>query len=140
MTTIETRPDTAVRALVEEHAAAMRAADADRLGACFLPGAEVYDLAPPLRRTVDVEGIRAWFAGHGGGPLGYELRDLAVTAGPGVAYAHCLTRMYTDGFELWFRVSYGLRQVDGRWLIAHLHESTPFHMDGSMAAATDLTP
>lgn len=140
MTTIETDPATAVRALVEEYAAAMRAADAERLAACHRPGAEVFDLAPPLRKTFDAEGMRAWFAGHGGGPLGYEVRDLAVTAGPEVAYAHCLTRMHAPAFELWFRVSYGLVRQDGRWLIAHVHESTPFHMDGTFAAATDLTP
>ena len=136
----ETLPETAVRELLEEYAEAMRAADADRLARCHLPGAEVYDLAPPLRKAFDAEALRAWFAGHGGGPLGFEIRDLAVTAGADVAYAHCLTRMYAPGFELWFRASYGLRRVGGRWLIAHVHESTPFHMDGSMAAATDLTP
>ena len=133
-------PEAGVRTLVEEYADAMRAADAGRLAACHQPGAEVFDLAPPLRKTFDVEGMRAWFAGHGGGPLGYEIRDLAVTAGAEVAYAHCLTRMYAPGFELWFRTSYGLRRADGRWLIAHVHESTPFHMDGSLRAATDLTP
>jgi ketosteroid isomerase-like protein len=132
--------ETAVRDLVEEYAAAMRAADADRLASCHLPGAEVFDLAPPLRRSFDAEGMRAWFAGHGGGPLGYELRDLTVAAGPDTGWAHCLTRMHAPGFELWFRVSYGVRRVAGRWLIAHVHESTPFHMDGSYAAATGLTP
>jgi len=132
--------ETAVRDLVEEHAAAMRAADADRLAGCHLRGAEVFDLAPPLRKAFDAEGMRAWFAGHGGGPLGYEIRDLTVAAGSDAGYAHCLTRMYAPGFELWFRASYGVRRVDGRWLIAHVHESTPFHMDGSFAAATDLTP
>jgi ketosteroid isomerase-like protein len=132
--------ETAVRDLIERYAAAMRAADADRLADCHLPGAEVYDLAPPLRRSFDAEGMRAWFAGHGGGPLGYDLHDLRVVAGPDAGYAHCLTRMHAPGFELWMRVSHGVRRVDDRWLIAHVHESTPFHMDGSNLAALDLTP
>jgi ketosteroid isomerase-like protein len=43
-------------------------------------------------------------------------------------------------FELWFRSTLVLREVDGRWQIVHSHESTPFHMDGSLRAAVDLTP
>ena len=45
-----------------------------------------------------------------------------------------------QGFDLWFRVTLGLRRVDGRWLVTHEHESVPFEMDGSFRASTDLTP
>jgi ketosteroid isomerase-like protein len=129
-----------VRALLEEHAAAIRAADADRLADCYLPGAEVFDLAPPLRKTFDAEGMRAWFAGHGNGPMVYDLAGLDVTAGQDTAYGHALVRLGGPGFTMWMRVTYGLRRVDGRWLLAHVHESTPFHMDGSNRAAVDLVP
>jgi ketosteroid isomerase-like protein len=43
-------------------------------------------------------------------------------------------------FELWFRTTLVLRETDGHWQIVHVHESTPFHMDGSLRAAVDLTP
>jgi ketosteroid isomerase-like protein len=33
-----------------------------------------------------------------------------------------------------------LRRIDGRWLIAHEHSSTPFYMDGTFRAALDLQP
>jgi ketosteroid isomerase-like protein len=33
-----------------------------------------------------------------------------------------------------------LRRSDGRWRIVHDHSSTPFYMDGSYRAATDLVP
>lgn len=46
----------------------------------------------------------------------------------------------TDSFTLWYRVTIGLRRVDGRWLVVHEHESVPFLMDGSFAAAVDLKP
>ena len=62
-----TTAETAVRDLLEEHAAAMREKDADRLAACHRPGAVVYDLAPPLAGTFDRERTRAWFAGKAGG-------------------------------------------------------------------------
>jgi ketosteroid isomerase-like protein len=43
-------------------------------------------------------------------------------------------------FELWFRSTVCFRQQDGDWRITHVHDSTPFYMDGSMSAALDLKP
>jgi ketosteroid isomerase-like protein len=43
-------------------------------------------------------------------------------------------------FGMWFRVTAGLRKIDGTWLITHLHASTPFYMDQTMGAAIDLQP
>jgi len=136
-----TTTETAVRNVIEELAAAMREMDADRVADCHRPGAVVYDLAPPLAKTFDREGTRAWFAEKGGGSMDYEIRDVEVEVGGDLAVAYGLTRM-GDGatFELWFRSTLVLREVDGRWQIVHAHESTPFHMDGSLRAAVDLTP
>ena len=136
-----TTAGTAVRDLIEEHAAAIRDMDADRVAACHRPGAVVYDLAPPLAKTFDREQVRVWFAGKGGGSMDYEIRDVEVELAGDLAVAYGLTRM-GDGatFELWFRTTLVLREIDGRWLIVHAHESTPFHMDGSLRAAVDLTP
>ena len=136
-----TTAEAAVRDLLEEHAAAMREKDADRLAACHRPGAVVYDLAPPLAGTFDRERTRAWFAGKAGGSMDYEIRDVEVELAGDLAAAYGLTRM-GDGatFELWFRTTLVLRETGGRWQIVHAHESTPFHMDGSLRAAVDLTP
>jgi ketosteroid isomerase-like protein len=62
-----------------------------------------------------------------------------------VAFCHGLTHMTgtkTDGaqVDLWFRSTVGLRRTAAGWQITHEHESTPFYMDGSDRAATDLTP
>lgn len=136
-----TTAEAAVRHLLEEHAAAMREKDADRLAACHRPGAVVYDLAPPLAGTFDRERTRAWFAGKAGGSMDYEFRDVEVELAGDLAVAYGLTRM-GDGatFELWFRTTLVLRETGGSWQIVHAHESTPFHMDGSLRAAVDLTP
>jgi len=43
---------------------------------------------PPLALTPaarDAEALRAWFASHPGGPVGYEVRDLTLSAGGDVA-------------------------------------------------------
>ncbi len=51
-----------------------------------------------------------------------------------------LPRTKTDGarVDLWFRSTVGLRRTASGWQITHEHESTPFYMDGSGRAATDL--
>ena len=135
-----------IRALVDARVAAMERGDAEAVVAQYAPGAVVFSLAPPLVQPADgardVEGLRAWFA-EKGGRVGSGVRDVAVTVGGDVAFVSALERMADPAgevFELWFRTTLGLRRVDGRWLIAHEHTSTPFLMDGSYRAATDLTP
>src|ERR1700733_13880933 len=44
------------------------------------------------------------------------------------------------GIESWFRPTVGLRGTAAGWQITHEHDSTPFYMDGSGLAATDLKP
>jgi PhnB protein len=65
--------------------------------------------------------------------------------GDDVAFCHGLTHMTgtkTDGeqVDLWFRSTVGLRRAAEGWQITHEHDSTPFYMDGSGLAATDLRP
>lgn len=137
--------ETAIRTLVNERIAAMEDGDAAAIVAQYLPGAVVFSLAPPLVQPADgardQATLQAWLD-EKGGRIGSGVRDLAVTVGGDVAFTTALERMSdpAGSFTLWFRVTLGLRRVDGRWLIAHEHASTPFHMDGSYRAATDLQP
>jgi len=136
-----------IRNLVTDRAAAMRAGDVATLIGQYAPEITKYDLAPPLANPapLDGEALKAWF-GTFDGPVDYEVRDLVVTAGDDVAFCHALHRLSMrptgapDTYDLWFRVTYGLRKVDGDWKITHEHQSTPFHMDGSFKAAVDLEP
>lgn len=138
-----------IQTVVKDVEAAMEAKDVDRLLARYTADAVTFDLAPPLRRAgqaaLDAEGLAAWLAGFDG-PVHYAVVDLEVTAGEDVAFCHALNRMAStpngspEGFVMWFRMTAGLRKEDGRWRIAHEHTSTPFHMDGSFRAATDLEP
>jgi hypothetical protein len=46
-----------------------------------------------------------------------------------------------DGMvDLWFRSTWCLGRIEGGWRITHEHNSTPFSMDASLRAATDLVP
>jgi len=75
-----------------------------------------------------------------------EVTRLEITAGGDVAFATSIDRLsatpkgMSEGFTLWFRVTLGLRKVDGRWLVTHEHESVPFEMDGSLRASVGLEP
>jgi uncharacterized protein (TIGR02246 family) len=150
MTSTVTRNDEVqIRELLAAQESAMRAGDADGLVSRYTPDIVKFTLAPPLRfagsAARDADSLRAWFATFDG-PIDYEIRDLIVTAGEDVAFGHSLNRLSATPrggehrFTLWFRSTVGLRKVDGRWLIAHQHDSTPFHMDGSLRAAVELTP
>jgi ketosteroid isomerase-like protein len=139
-----------VRAVLTEHSAAHAARDVTRLLALYAPEAVSFTLAPPLQQGPDTpygtpEGIEAWFATFDS-PVEIFYRDPIVVTEGDVAFVHCLTRMTAtptgspEPFSLWLRSTFGLRRIEGRWLITHRHESTPFHMDGSFRAATELQP
>ncbi|WNV88489.1 nuclear transport factor 2 family protein [Umezawaea sp. Da 62-37] len=138
-----------IRALVTGVEAAMEAKDAELLLSRYTADAVTFDLAPPLRHVGpevhDVEGREKWFSTFDG-PVYYKVTDLEITAGEDVAFCHGLNRMAStpdgapEGFTLWFRMTTGLRKENGSWRISHEHTSTPFYMDGSFRAATDLTP
>lgn len=148
MTDTTTADDTAIRDLLADRS--MVPADAEWLFAAYNDDAVRYTLAPPLQQGPgteygDVAGVRRWLETFDG-PVRVEHRDLAVSVAGDVAFAHSLSSMTAtpaaapESFTFWFRSTYGLRRVEGTWRIAHEHQSTPFHMDGSFAAAVDLTP
>jgi len=135
-----------IRAVVKDVEGAMETRDATRLVARYTADVVQFDLAPPLRHVgPDAEGVAKWFTGFDG-PVGYEVTDLEITAGEDVAFCHGLNRMSAtpagspEGFTMWFRMTAGLRKQDGEWHITHEHTSTPFYMDGTFLAATDLKP
>jgi PhnB protein len=134
-----------IRASIDDWANAIRAKDVNGVMAHYAADSVTFDLAPPLVSTrADAKGLKVWFATWRG-PIGYEIRDLHVTAGDDAAFCHSLARLSgttVDGEknDVWFRLTLGLRKVGGEWKIAHQHESVPFYMDGSYRAAVDLKP
>jgi uncharacterized protein (TIGR02246 family) len=136
-----------VRRLVEACAGALRAKDVDGLMSHYAPDVRSFDLAPPLQyRGADVyrKSLEEWFATFRG-PIGYEIRDLSVTAAEDVAFCHSLNRISgarTDGedTDVWVRASVCCRKDGGRWLITHDHLSVPFEMEPPFKASLDLEP
>jgi len=134
-----------IRAVINAWTQGIAAKNTARVVAQLAPEVVQFDLAPPLRvNDPDPEGLESWFATWRDA-IGYEFTDLSVTAGADVAFCHGLVRLTggrTDGSEsdMWFRSTLCLRKIDGVWKIAHLHQSVPLHMDGSLRAAVDLKP
>jgi ketosteroid isomerase-like protein len=137
--------ETRIRAVIDDWSNALRAKDAEGVVACQGPGFVEFSLAPPLVSTAaDARGLEAWFDTWQG-RIGCEIRDLSITAGDDTAFCHGLTRISgtkNDGSkpDIWFRLTLGFRKIGGEWKIAHVHESVPFHMDGSYRAAVELQP
>jgi ketosteroid isomerase-like protein len=129
--------------------AAMKDGDAQRLIDRYTADVVMFDLAPPLGRrgdaARDVAGQLAWF-GTFDGPVDLQVTELEIEVGGDLAWAHSLNRLSATpkgmdfAFEMWFRATYALRKTADGWRIAHEHTSTPFYMDGSLRAATDLKP
>jgi ketosteroid isomerase-like protein len=147
-TTTEHGADTeAILAVLDERHAAILAGDAARALATSTPDAVVASLAPPLLQPsgshdAAVAALGDWIASFAAPPR-LAHREPTVHVDGDVAFVHTLSSLSgTKGgeFTLWFRSTFGLRRIAGRWLIVHQHESVPFHMDGSFLAATGLEP
>ena len=140
--------DAQIRTVIDDRATALRAKDVDRFMSHYTPDIMKFDLPPPLRFSgsdaLDGKGLEKWFSSFQG-PIGYEMRDLSITAGDDVAFCHGLIRISgarTDGARtnVWARETLCLRRIDGVWKVSHEHTSVPFHMDGSFKAAVELEP
>jgi PhnB protein len=131
--------------VVEAWAEGIRKKDVDAVAKCVVEEPVEFALAPPLQADKPLrEDLAEWFATFDGS-IGYEIRDLVISATGDIAWCHAFSRllgMKTDGerVDLWFRLTLGLKRCADEWKIAHAHESVPFLMDGSGKAALDLKP
>jgi uncharacterized protein (TIGR02246 family) len=145
--TSEPDAETQIRGRIDDWLNALHDKDIDRVMARYASAILVCNLAPPLRRSgmqALKQSLEDWFPTWEG-PIGFEPRDLQITAGDDIAYCHGLKRISgrkTDGEEpdVWTRATLCFRKIDGEWRITHEHESVPFYMDGSGRAAVDLKP
>lgn len=134
-----------IRTEIANWAENIRQKNASALASHFTSDPVRFDLAAPLQTTMCVEkNALEWFATFQAN-IGYEIRDLSISVDGDLAMAHSFNRITgtkVDGEEadIWFRETLGLKKIDGRWLIAHMHESVPFSMDGQYKAEVNLKP
>jgi ketosteroid isomerase-like protein len=101
-----------------------------------------FDIEPPLQ-YVHTKHWKLTFAAYRG-PIDYEMRDLSVTAGDDVAFAHSLNHVrgtMKNGrkTDLWVRWTACFRKSEGKWMIMHDHVSVPVQLETGKALL-DLQP
>jgi uncharacterized protein (TIGR02246 family) len=136
----------AIRKLVDAFVASIREKDVAGVMAAFAPDVVSFDVGPPLQHgggQTFAERWRELFDAYDGA-LGYEVRDLGITASDDVAFSHSLN--YVSGTlkngqqsAHWLRWTAGYRKLDGKWLIVHEQVSVPVDAR-SGTALLDLTP
>jgi len=138
--------EAAIRTLIEEWVKAVRAKDIDKVMAYYAPDVVVFDLLPPLQFVGAAhyrQNWAEWFASWQG-LIGYEMRDLTITAGDEVAFSRSLnhiTGTRTDGEknDVWVRATVCFRKIAGQWKVTHEHLSVPYDME-TFKASVDLKP
>jgi uncharacterized protein (TIGR02246 family) len=92
----------------------------------------MFDVPPPfLSRGLDAY-MATWetFFAFAERPVAFHFHDIEITAGEDVAFAtavgNCVTIDSNGKREpLQFRLTMGLRKIDGRWRVVHEHHSLP---------------
>jgi len=130
-----------IRRKIEALAEAIRAKNVDVLMAHYAPENVTFDVQPPLQvNGADAyrKNFESWFSTIEG-PIGYEIRDLQITAADTIAFCRSVchvtsTRINGEKADYAVRVTSGLRKIDGEWKITHEHVSLPVDMRTGKAA------
>jgi ketosteroid isomerase-like protein len=126
------KDETEIRTLVEGLAKAVREENRAAIRADHDPGILMFDVPPPLlSRGLDAY-MATWetFFSSAEKPVAFAFHDVQVTCGSDVAFATAVGRCVNIGTNcerepLEFRLTMGLRKIDGRWRVVHEHHSLP---------------
>jgi uncharacterized protein (TIGR02246 family) len=124
--------EVAVRDLIEAWAGAVRRRDYGGILRSHSADFVMFDVPPPFK-SVGLDAYRkTWdlFFSWSSGPVRFDIQEMEVAAGADVAFAFASMRCEgpdADGKAeaLDFRLTIGLRKIDGQWMIAHEHHSVP---------------
>ncbi|MFI1510268.1 YybH family protein [Streptomyces sp. NPDC020597] len=135
-----------IRRQIDKIAEGLRDKDLESLERLYTTDVVSFDVEPPLQhvgvaaKSANWANVFAFFE-----TVTYEVRDLALAVSDDVAFGHAFARLsgtlkngtVTSG--MWVRITYGLRKIDGAWLIAHDQVSVPLDI-ASGTGMTDLEP
>lgn len=127
-----TTDEALIRELVENWARAVRAKDLDRILANHSMDMLMFDVPPPVQSR-GIEAYRkTWdlFFSWSDDPVVFDIKDMNITAGTDVAFVAALmrcagTEKNGERIKLEFRLTIGLRKIDGQWIVMHEHHSIP---------------
>ena len=123
-----------IKAVIEAWAAAVRRHDLSGILAHHEPDIVMFDVPPPLQSRGMDEYRKTWdlFFRYHQPSQAFDIEELAITAGEDVAFAVAIMRCGSATFSgppgeggFLFRLTIGLRNIDGDWGIVHEHHSVP---------------
>jgi ketosteroid isomerase-like protein len=135
-----------IRLLVEERVIAVRERDVDGATRIEAPGLLLFDVVDPLQSSGTVlsrKRTEDWFASFDG-PIGYEIRDLKISASEDVGFSHGLYHVNgvtTSGIpiDMWWRGTVCYEKIGRSWKATHEHNSVPCD-PATGKASMDLKP
>jgi ketosteroid isomerase-like protein len=119
--------ESAVRGLLERWAAAVRAKNMSEILASHSPAFLMFDVPPPFESRGLAAYEDTWRLFYSSQqPVAFDIKWLEVVAGDDVAFAfaHMQCVEPTERVQrtpLDFRLTVGLRKVEGHWIIMHEH-------------------
>lgn len=121
-----------ILALIERWVQAVRNEDRAAIARDHDPDMLMFDVPPPfLSRGLDAY-MATWetFFSSVGKPVVFDFHDIEITTGVDVAFATAVGNCVTIGPKrdrepVRFRLTMGLRKLDGQWRIMHEHHSVP---------------
>ena len=127
-----TTDEAMIRELVEDWAKAVRVKDFNGILANHSAEILMFDVPPPLE-SKGIEAYReTWdlFYSAQPDPIAFDIQRMEIVAGADVAFVTALMRCAEKGeneerIKLDFRLTIGLRKINGRWIILHEHHSVP---------------
>jgi uncharacterized protein (TIGR02246 family) len=124
--------DAAVRSVVESWAAAVRRKDLEGILKHHAADLVMFDVPPPFESKGIEAYTKSWdvFFSWSSDPVAFDFTEMSVCAGSDVAFVVATMRCAGPGAqgareELDFRLTVGLRKIDGQWTIVHEHHSVP---------------
>jgi ketosteroid isomerase-like protein len=134
MTQHGAKSESQIKAIIEAWADAVRRHDYSGILAHHEQDIVMFDVPPPLQSRGMDEYKKTWdlFFRHHKPSQAFDIEELAITAGENVAFAVAIMRCGSGASSgppveggFLFRLTIGLRRVDGDWRIAHEHHSVP---------------
>jgi uncharacterized protein (TIGR02246 family) len=122
----------AIRTLIERWTHAVQQENLTAIRADHDPNILMFDVPPPfMSRGLDAY-MATWqlFFSNVAKPVSFSFKDIEVTAGSDVAFAtakgSCINIDRAGKKEpLEFRLTMGLKKIEGKWRIMHEHHSLP---------------
>ncbi len=118
--------ESTIRGIIEDWARSVAADDRKGVLANHSPDLLMYDFPDTKKGIGAYDNQWDFFYLNPRGPISFVPRDIEVTAGDDVAFATCLVHCDgTSAGSLDFRLTTGLKKIDGEWSIVHEHHSVP---------------